>query len=299
VNIAISQLTKDYGKFRALDDVNLSIETGMFGLLGPNGAGKTTLMRIITTLLPPTGGHVSVGQYDVMRSPEKIRSLLGYLPQDFGFYRGLNAFELLDYIAVMKNIPSDKRQAQVRRVLEEVNLIHEARRRVGTYSGGLRQRLGIAQALLGDPELLVVDEPTAGLDPEERMRFRNLLARLSGQRTVLLSTHIVADIEASCSGVAVLDRGRLVFCGTPAGLVDLARGRVWSLQIAGEDWESIETRYPILSSRPENGHIQVRLLADEKPHATALPGEPSLEDGYLAVIKGFSTVKEVSYDSRN
>jgi ABC-2 type transport system ATP-binding protein len=207
MEITITRLTKHYGKVRALEEVSLQIGGGMFGLLGPNGAGKTTLMRIITTLVPPTAGKVSVGGADVMKDPGSIRQQLGYLPQEFGFYKSLNAYEMLDYIAVMKNIPPKQRKSQVNNVLEAVNLQNTALRRVGGFSGGMKQRLGIAQALLGDPQLLVVDEPTAGLDPEERIRFRNLLARLSRERTVLLSTHIVADIEASCSGMAVLDRG--------------------------------------------------------------------------------------------
>jgi ABC-2 type transport system ATP-binding protein len=205
MEITITRLTKHYGKVRALEEVSLQIGGGMFGLLGPNGAGKTTLMRNITTLVPPTAGKVSVGGADVMKDPGSIRQQLGYLPQEFGFYKSLNAYEMLDYIAVMKNIPPKQRKSQVNNVLEAVNLQNTALRRVGGFSGGMKQRLGIAQALLGDPQLLVVDEPTAGLDPEERIRFRNLLARLSRERTVLLSTHIVADIEASCSGMAVLE----------------------------------------------------------------------------------------------
>ncbi|CAG0951915.1 putative ABC transporter ATP-binding protein YxlF [Anaerolineae bacterium] len=218
MNVTLQNLVKDYGNFRALNGVNLQIGGGMFGLLGPNGAGKTTLMRILTTLIPPTSGSVQIGPYDLTREPGEIRQILGYMPQDFGFYRGLNAHELLDYIGAMKNIPRKERVKQIETVLNEVNLTGVAKRRVGGYSGGMRQRLGIAQALLGDPKLVIVDEPTAGLDPEERIRFRNLLTRLSGDRTVLLSTHIVGDIEASCAQVAVLNQGQLIFFGTPEAL---------------------------------------------------------------------------------
>lgn len=284
MDIAISHLVKDYGRFRALDDVSLQIGSGMFGLLGPNGAGKTTLMRVLTTLLPLTSGSVCVDAFDVMKQPGEIRRRLGYLPQEFGFYKSLNAYETLDYIASMKNIPRPERKRQIEMLLEQVHLTHDARRKVGGYSGGMRQRLGIAQALLGDPELLVVDEPTSGLDPEERIRFRNLLARLSGERTVLLSTHIVADIEASCTGVAVIDRGRLIFSGTPDALIDRAQGHVWQLEIQPADWDRIDQQYRVVSSRTVDSRVQVRVIADTRPE----PGtsiEPSLEDGYIAVME--------------
>jgi ABC-2 type transport system ATP-binding protein len=285
VEIFITHLTKDYGKFRALEDISLYIPKGMYGLLGPNGAGKTTLLRILTTLLPPTSGQVQVGGFDVRKDPGVVRQRLGYLPQDFGFYRSLTAFETLDYIATMKNIPRNKRKEQVLAVLAEVHLLDKARQKVGTFSGGMRQRLGIAQALLGEPELLVVDEPTAGLDPEERLRFRNLLACLAQERTVLLSTHIVADIQASCSGVAVLDCGRLVFHGSPAELVAKARGRVWEIELDADEWRRIVGHYPVHSSRVVNGGMQVRLLAEDAPMGRARPVEPTLEDGYMAAMK--------------
>ena len=284
MEVSILNLTKAYGRFRALDDVSLHIPGGMFGLLGPNGAGKTTLMRILTTLLPPTSGKITVGGMDVMQSPGSVRQLLGYIPQEFGFYKSLNAFEILDYIAVMKNIPAAQRHKQVAAALEAVNLANEAQRRVGTFSGGMKQRLGIAQALLGDPALIVVDEPTAGLDPEERIRFRNVLASLAHQRTILLSTHIVADIEGSCSGVAVLNHGRVVFSGGVDDLANLARGQVWQVQIRPEDWPAVEENYPVLSSRLTNGLMQARLLSPENPMQIGQPMEPGLEDGYIAVI---------------
>ncbi len=284
MEVKIEQLTKDYGKHRALDSVSWNISGGMYGLLGPNGAGKTTLMRILTTLLAPTSGKVTIGEWDACKHPDQIRNVLGYLPQDFGFYKNLNAFELLDYIASLKNIPSNLRREAVETVLNEVNLEKDANRKVGGYSGGMRQRLGIAQALLGSPELMVVDEPTAGLDPEERIRFRNMLSRLSRQRTILLSTHIVADIEASCKGVAVLNHGRLVFTGTTLALSGLASGQVWLANIASSEWQEIDRRYPILSSRPEGDRIQVRLLHPQQPFRSAIAVEPTLEDGYMSLI---------------
>jgi ABC-type multidrug transport system ATPase subunit len=192
---------------------------------------------------------------------------------------------MLEYIAALKNVPVGQHAEQARAALAEVNLLAEARRKVGSFSGGMRQRLGIAQALLGRPDLMVVDEPTAGLDPEERIRFRNLLARLAEQRTVLLSTHIVADIEASCTGLAVLDRGRLVFYGSPAALREKARGVVWQAEAPAERWPDLEARYPVLSTRAVNGRIHARLLADQPPLANAQPLEPGVEDGYVMVMR--------------
>jgi ABC-2 type transport system ATP-binding protein len=296
MDVNIVNLVKDYRKFRALDNVSLNIERGMFGLLGPNGAGKTTLMRIITTLLPVTSGQVTVGGIDVMRDPGYVRQHLGYIPQDFGFYKSLNAYDLLDYIGTMKGLKRDERQRQIKTLLEQVNLTKDAKRRVGGYSGGMKQRLGIAQALLGNPELIVVDEPTAGLDPEERIRFRNLLTHLSGQRTVLLSTHIVADIEASCSAVAVLDHGKVVFNGTPDELLRRAQGRVWQLEIEPREYSDIESKFKVTSSRSVNGHMQVRVVAAENPLGRSTPLEAGLEEGYMAVMAGVgSHVNEVSH----
>ena len=296
MEISVSQLTKNYGKFLALDNCSLHIPGGMFGLLGPNGAGKTTLLRILTTLLAPTSGQVRVGELDVMQNPGAVRQRLGYLPQDFGFYRTLTAFEMLDYIGAMKNVPARLRKEQVLSALTEVHLLEESRRKVGTFSGGMRQRLGIAQTLLGDPELIVVDEPTAGLDPEERIRFRNLLSRLSQDRTVLLSTHIVADIEASCAGLAVLNRGKLVFSGTPDVLVNQARGVVWQVDVPVESWPRLEAQHPVLATRMQNGRMQARLLADHPPFSGAQSVEPDLEDGYMAVMKLTQGQKEVRHE---
>jgi ABC-type multidrug transport system ATPase subunit len=291
MEITLTHLSKEYGRYLALDDVSMHIPGGVFGLLGPNGAGKTTLIRILTTLLKPTSGQVQIGTYDVQHDPGEIRRRLGYLPQDFGFYRSLNAFEMLEYIATLKNVPADQRKKQIQAVLEEVNLLPEARRKVGTFSGGMRQRLGIAQALLGQPELIVVDEPTAGLDPEERIRFRNLLGRLGERRTVLLSTHIVADIESSCNGLAVLDKGQMVFSGSPAELVERARGSVWQVEVPAERWPELERRYPILSSRSVDGRMQARLLAYQPPLSSAQPAAPGLEDGYVAIMQAKKGLK--------
>lgn len=258
----------------------------MFGLLGPNGSGKTTLMRLLATILRPSAGQMFIDNIDVLRHPARIRAQLGYLPQDFGFYKRLTAYETLSYIATMKQIARAERHQQIRQVLEQVNLIDVAQRRVGGFSGGMRQRLGIAQALLGNPPLLIVDEPTAGLDPEERLRLRNLLVRLATQRTVLLSTHIVADIEASCTALAVLNQGRLVFTGTLTDLVEQARGRVWQVETTPEQWEQLPADLRIVSSRSSGAKMLLRVLADDLPLAGATSVEPGLEDGYMAVMHG-------------
>jgi len=294
LELQISRLVRNYSKFRAIDDLTLHIGAGMFGLLGPNGAGKSTLMRILATLLPPTSGTVTIGGFDVMRQPGEIRQNLGYIPQEFGFFKGLNAYEMLDYIGTMKNIPRAERKAQIEKLLEEVNLTRDAHRRIGGFSGGMKQRLGIAQALLGNPSLLIVDEPTAGLDPEERIRFRNVLARLSGDRTVILSTHIVADIEASCVAVAVINRGRLIFSGTPDALVTQAQGKVWQLECSTDEWERVERQFRVVSSRAVGGALHARILANENPLGQALSVEPGLEDGYMAAF-GFKPSQEVAY----
>jgi ABC-2 type transport system ATP-binding protein len=295
MEIRITDVVKNYGKVRALDHISLHIGSGMFGLLGPNGAGKTTLMKIITTLLRPTEGQVVVNNHDVEREPHAVRQNLGYLPQDFGFYKSLNAYQLLDYVGVMKNMSCAARKQQVEMVLHQVNLTHDATRRIGGYSGGMKQRLGIAQALLGDPELLVVDEPTAGLDPEERIRFRNLLARLSGQRTVILSTHIVADIEASSAHVAVLNRGAVIFNGAPADLIRLAQGKVWEVEITPAEYEQVERQATVISSRALNGSMQLRVVAGENPLGRGQSVQPSLEDGYVAVMSKAQPAAEVTH----
>lgn len=289
MEILLEDLTKEYGRFLALDRISLHIAGGMFGLLGPNGAGKTTMMRILATLLAPTRGKVEIGGFDILRQGASIRQRLGYLPQDFGFYPGLKAFELLEFIAILKNVPPRQRKTQVEAALTEVNLLEQAHRKVGAFSGGMRQRLGIAQALLGNPELLIVDEPTAGLDPEERIRFRNLLTRLSERSTVLISTHIVADVEF-CKGLAVLEQGRLVFSGSPDELADRARHGVWQVEVPLEQWPEVEKRYPILATRVGDGKVQARLLAGSPPLADAQPLAPRLEDGYVAVIQNHQKI---------
>ncbi len=277
MDVQILQLTKNYGKFRALSKIDLFIPGGMFGLLGPNGSGKTTLMRIISTLLPLSSGAVLVGPYDVTRQPQEIRQRLGYIPQSFGFYKNLTAVEMLDYIAAMKNLPPRCRGERIETVIDEVNLGDSARHKIGTFSGGMIQRLGIAQALLGDPQIIVVDEPTAGLDPEERVRFRNLFAALAEKRTVVLSTHIVADIEASCSALAVIYQGSLIFYGQPQDMLKRAQGQVWNMTISPGELQDFADRYQIISNRQTNHHLELRLLSEQRPGADAVLAEPGLE----------------------
>jgi len=233
VEIAIQNLTKVYrGKVRALNGIDLRVQNGMFGLLGPNGAGKTTLMRILAGILLPTSGHLMAGGHDMAseRGRTAVKRILGYLPQELGLYPDLSAREFLDYIALLKGL--DERQARARRVaelLETVSLADVASRKLKTFSGGMKRRVGIAQALLNDPQLLIVDEPTAGLDPEERIRFRNLLAELGGNRIVVLSTHIVEDVAQTCQELAVMRAGQIIFRGGIAELVGAAQGKVWTV----------------------------------------------------------------------
>ncbi|HHY95248.1 MAG TPA: ABC transporter ATP-binding protein [Firmicutes bacterium] len=258
----------------ALDNVHLEIGEGLFGLLGPNGAGKTTLMRILATLLPPTAGRVSVGPYEVRRDQHEIRQILGYLPQEFGLYRRLTVGEVLEYVAGLKGIAPGRRRAEVDHVIETTHLGDVRRRAVGALSGGMKRRLGIAQALLGSPRLLIVDEPTAGLDPEERIRFRNLLSELGRRRVVILSTHVVADVESIALRVGVLNRGQLVFCGDPDGLRGVARGLVWELWVPDERIDCI-TRPPQgihpISTRMMPGGAEVRLLSPQGPWGEGRP----------------------------
>lgn len=265
----------------ALSDVTLTIGVGMFGLLGPNGAGKTTLMRILCTLLEPTSGRIQVGAVDRLKDPQRVRRMIGYLPQEFGFFKRLTAREYLEFAASMKGVSP----RQIPTLLEKVNLAHETRKYVGTYSGGMKRRLGIAQALLGDPRVLVVDEPTAGLDPEERLRFRNLLAELSGERIVLLSTHIVADVESACSQVAVIDRGRVRFAGSPALLVQRAQGQVWQLNVDDAEYSRLQYQLQVISSRRTEQGVSLRVLARENPLGRGTPAAVTMEDAYLHLME--------------
>ena len=296
MHIEIRSLFKTYRPNTvALSDVNLGIGAGMFGLLGPNGAGKTTLMRILATLIDPTSGTVSVDGIDVQHNKEAIRRQLGYLPQSFGLYPRLNPVETLDYIGTLKGLPDPReRRRRIHEILETVNLWEHRRRKVREFSGGMLQRLGIAQALLGDPRLLIVDEPTAGLDPEERIRFRNLLAMMSGERVVLLSTHIVADVESSCSDMAVIRKGRVIFRGAPEDLVRAADGKVWQVRCSRSMFERLrdagERTITVIGAKDSSDMVEARVVCATRPalgesaSVSAAP-DATLEDAYIALME--------------
>ena len=284
--IEIASLTKTFGRVEALRRVDLSIGRGMFGLLGPNGAGKTTLMRILAGIVRPTAGTVRVGGSDHATDAGKraTKSILGYLPQELGMYPELTAEQLVDYMAILKGIDDGRlRRKRVEDVLEMVALSAVATRKIRTFSGGMKRRVGIAQALVNDPKLLIVDEPTAGLDPEERIRFRNLLVRLAGERTVLLSTHIVEDIGQTCRDLAVLGKGRILFRGSPADLAGVAEGHVWSLVTPRVEEPAEGTT--IVSMLHLADGVQLRVVGP-RPGPQATPAAPSLEDGYVRLMQG-------------
>ena len=270
----------------ALNDVNLEIESGLFGLLGPNGAGKTTLMRILTTLLTPTRGSARVFGYDVKANAHMVRSLLGYLPQDFQTYDQLKCWEVLDYYAIL-NGKTERRQrhARIDEVLTLVGLADKRNQRAGQLSGGMYRRLGVAQALLTDAKLLIFDEPTAGLDPAQRVRFRNFLGELSRNRIVILSTHIVADIGSVCDKLAVLNHGQIAFEGACRELVAQAQGKVWQICVRDTEYEALRDKHTITSMVDTDHGIQLRLLSDTQVHPDWQPVEPTLEDAYLWLVK--------------
>jgi len=288
MEIKIDQLSKTYGKGEpSLNRVTLTIGQGMFGLLGPNGAGKSTLMQVLATLQAPSFGEVFIGPYRIGRDDQRIRELLGYLPQEFGVYKKLTAYEYLDYIALMKGLTNSRdRRRQVTDMLERVNLTAVKNKKIGGFSGGMKQRVGIAQALLGDPQVIIVDEPTAGLDPEERIRFRNLLGELSANKIVILSTHIVGDIESSCSRLAVMRKGNLLFQGTQEQLLEQVAGEVWSGVIADAALQELRAKQLVVSARKVAAGQEVRIVAEHPPFEGAAPIAPGLEDAYMKVIGG-------------
>jgi ABC-type multidrug transport system ATPase subunit len=270
---------------RALDHVTLSIPRGMYGLLGPNGAGKSTLMRTVATLQTPTEGSIRFGDLDVIAEPERLRRTLGYLPQDFGVYPRVSAYDMLDHMAVLKGIGSaaDRKQT-VETLLQQVNLWNVRKKALAGFSGGMRQRFGIAQALIGNPELIIVDEPTAGLDPEERNRFLNLLAEIGENVVVILSTHIVEDVSDLCPRMAVLAGGRIQLEGAPLDLIQSTRSRVWKKLIDRSELEQYKQQYEVISSRLFAGRTVVHVLADSDPGNGFTPIEGGLEDVYFSTL---------------
>ena len=281
--IKIKHLNQYYGRKQALKDVSLTIRTGMFGLLGRNGAGKTTLMKVIATLLPKSEGTVSVCGRSTQSDGED-RKIVGYLPQEFSMYPNMTVYEAMDYLGVLSGLGKAERRERIKELLERVNLTDDRRKKVKALSGGMKRRLGIAQAILHDPKVLIVDEPTAGLDPEERVRFRNLLCEIAEDRIVILSTHIVGDIEATCEDIAVLDEGSVIYQGTVPDLVSMTEGKVYSAQISKRELELLKKDYIVTSMLTLGNNVMARFLAEEKPFGSAKLCEAGVEDAYMYLM---------------
>jgi ABC-type multidrug transport system ATPase subunit len=284
MKIEIRGLNKIYPNGnQALKDINLEFGTGMFGLLGPNGAGKSSLMRIIVTLMKPTSGVVLVDGKDIQKIRKELRTMLGYLPQDFRFFTALKTWEFLDYsgsLAGMKN--KKERLAEVDRLLDQVGLLEARDRQANRLSGGMKRRLGIAQALIGNPRIIVVDEPTTGLDPDERIRFRNILSQLSQHDvTIILSTHIVGDISSTCQGMALLNKGELVFSGSPESLVQHAEGHVFKLNLTPFEYEMVKEKYNVISTIPVDTGWEVQVVSDDIPEFNSTEIIPNIEHAYV------------------
>lgn len=286
--LEIKDLTKTYSNgVKALDNVSLSIGNGMFGLLGPNGAGKSSLMRTLTTLQEPDEGKVLFKGIDIHQNPQALRKQLGYLPQDFGVYPKISAYQLLHHFAVLKGIvDKSEREDQVNALLQQTNLYEKRKKAVGTFSGGMKQRFGIAQALLGNPKLIIVDEPTAGLDPEERNRFNNLLSEIGESVVVILSTHIVEDVSDLCQEMAILSEGKIILKGKPPQLIDKLKGQVWCKIIPKERLPVYKKEMCVISTRLFAGQTQLYVLSDSRPEAGFDQLSPSLEDVYFSVLTG-------------
>ncbi len=284
MNISISELTKEYSNgYKALDDINLEINSGMFGLLGPNGAGKSTLMKILVSLMEPTKGNIKVNGKNIEKNRADIRAMIGYLPQDFRYFAKLRTYEFLDYAASLAGIGSGrKRRQEVERLLEEVGLFDVRNRYANKLSGGMKRRLGIAQAIIGDPKIVIVDEPTTGLDPEERIRFRNILSDLSRKDVIIiLSTHIVGDISSSCNHMALLNKGKLDFKGTPAEFVRLSNGKVWRTNVSFDEIEQFKQKYQVITTVPGVVGYQVELISEDSSGFEGENIEPNLEHAYV------------------
>ncbi|MFL6681037.1 MAG: ABC transporter ATP-binding protein [Burkholderiaceae bacterium] len=284
--LSIASLTHVYPNgTRALDNVSLEIPPGLYGLLGPNGAGKSTLMRCLATLQVPTSGQIRFGDIDVLADPQKLRAKLGYLPQDFGVYPRVSAWEMLDHLAVLKGlVDAGARRETVDALLQQVNLWDVRKKAIAGFSGGMRQRFGIAQALIGNPALMIVDEPTAGLDPEERNRFNNLLAEIGSTRVVILSTHIVEDVADLCSRMAILVDGRIVSAGTPGALIEGLRGKVWRRAVEAEELPGLRKQFALISTRLRGGRTLIHVLSDTAPDPRFEQAEADLEEVYFSTL---------------
>lgn len=287
MNLSINHVGKQYkGGVWGLNDFTLNLNPGVLGLLGPNGAGKSTLMRILATITRPTSGTVTWNGTDIVASPNGLRTMLGYLPQDFGVYPNLNAVEFLDYLAAAKGLDRTVARSRIEELLQLVNLAEVRKRPLGGYSGGMKQRIGIAQALLNDPKLLIVDEPTGGLDPEERVRFRNLLSELSGERIVILSTHIVSDVEAVATEIAIIGHGKLVMHATPERLLAAVEGKVWEWIVPSDEMPALKQQFLVSGTLRRSDGVRVRAVAECSPASQAQTVQPTLEDAYLYCISG-------------
>ena len=281
--LSIRNVHKKFGTVHAMDNVSLELKPGMFGLLGPNGAGKSTLMRTLATLQTPDTGTITYDGKDITQTPNVMRSTLGYLPQDFGVYPRMSAEALLDHIAVLKGVTDKKQRAdQVLALLQSVNLMTHRTASVSTFSGGMRQRFGVAQALLGDPKVLIVDEPTAGLDPFERQRFLDLLSEAGEDKIIILSTHIVEDVRDLCPDMAIMNLGKIVARGAPEALIDKIRDKVWRKTVAKTETDALKDKHQVLATRLLMGGVVVSIYSDTQPEAGFERADPTLEDAYFA-----------------
>jgi ABC-2 type transport system ATP-binding protein len=287
MQLIVNSLGKQYkSDFWGLKDFSLDIRPGLLGLLGPNGAGKSTFMRMLATITKPTTGTICWNDTDVVKSPDVLREVLGYLPQDFGVYPNLNAVEFLEYMAAIKGLNAVSSIRRIDELLQVTNLVEAAKRPLGGYSGGMKQRVGIAQALLNDPQLLIVDEPTVGLDPEERVRFRNLLSDLSGERIVILSTHIVSDVESTATQIALVNKGQLLRTAAPEDLLKELENKVWEWIVRSEDLPTLKQKHIISGTIRRSDGVQVRVVSADKPDSDSHNISPNLEDAYLFFIGG-------------
>jgi ABC-2 type transport system ATP-binding protein len=293
MELEIRNLSKTYANgVVALDRVSLSIPPGMFGLLGPNGAGKSTLMRILASLQECDAGSIFLDDIDVLDEKDAVRRMLGYLPQDFGVYPKVTAYELLDHFAQLKGLANrHQRREVVDALLQQTNLFEVRNQRMGTFSGGMRQRFGIAQALLGDPQLIIVDEPTAGLDPQERVRFHNLLSDIGDEKTVILSTHIVSDVADLCANMAIINKGHVLLCGEPPRLIEGIEGKIWSRFISKSELPQFQRKHTVISTRLLSGRPLIHVYAERYPGDDFEPIHPTLDDVYFATIAGRHNVQ--------
>lgn len=284
--LSIQNLSKTYPNgVKALDNVSLEISNGMFGLLGPNGAGKSSLMRTLATLQEADSGSAFLNDLDILNKPSELRKVLGYLPQEFGVYPRITAGQLLDHVAILKGVSNKKeRKELVDYLLQKVNLYDKRNKSVKGFSGGMKQRVGIAQALIGNPQLIIVDEPTAGLDPGERNRFHNLLADVGENVVVILSTHIVDDVRELCSNMAIMNHGRIVYAGTPDTVLGELKGKVWVKTIARDEVEVYKTQHHVISDKMVAGQPQIHIFSDTNPGDGFIPVEPNLEDVFFVKI---------------